>query len=288
MKNYKYQLEKYKGKSTRFQCPDCKKNNVFVRYTDLETGNYLADNVGRCNREGECGYHYTPQQFFTDNGKPQDYTPLMKCQKIIPKPISYLPDELINDDFKNNYFYDYLISKFDTKNVNEVMKRYQVGSSNHWSKSIVFYQFDKYQRCRTGKVMQFDSFTGKRIKKPYNRINWIHTKIDGFNLKQCLFGEHLYRLGMNSTIGIVESEKTAIIMAIVKPDIVWMATSGLGNLSINTIKRLPFVKIVLYPDSGCADKWESKVKGMKNVQLFRGLESCNDGSDLADHLECLK
>ena len=68
MIQYRYQLEKYRGRSTRHVCPQCGRKSVFTRYIDTENNNtYINDNVGKCNRLDKCGYHYTPHQYFTDN-----------------------------------------------------------------------------------------------------------------------------------------------------------------------------------------------------------------------------
>lgn len=61
----KFHLEKYKGKSTRYECPSCGKSNEFTRFID-SNGNHIADNVGICNRKNNCGHTYTPAQYFSD------------------------------------------------------------------------------------------------------------------------------------------------------------------------------------------------------------------------------
>ena len=44
---------------------------TFVRYIDTETGEPLADDIGRCDREINCGYHKKPKDFFAEgNAKP--------------------------------------------------------------------------------------------------------------------------------------------------------------------------------------------------------------------------
>ena len=66
--NYRYILEKYRGRSTRYNCPQCGRKHTFTRYIDTENNNaYIADNVGKCNRLDKCGYHYTPKQYYTDH-----------------------------------------------------------------------------------------------------------------------------------------------------------------------------------------------------------------------------
>ena len=68
MNEYRYQLERYRGRSTRHICPQCHRKQSFTRYIDTHNNNeYINDNVGKCNRLDKCGYHYTPKQYFADN-----------------------------------------------------------------------------------------------------------------------------------------------------------------------------------------------------------------------------
>jgi hypothetical protein len=36
-------------------------------FTLLPAGEHIHPSVGRCNRESNCGYHYTPKQYFQVN-----------------------------------------------------------------------------------------------------------------------------------------------------------------------------------------------------------------------------
>ena len=66
--SYRFILEKYRGISTRYTCPQCGRKHTFTRYIDTENNNqYLGERVGKCNRLDKCGYHYTPREYFTDN-----------------------------------------------------------------------------------------------------------------------------------------------------------------------------------------------------------------------------
>ena len=68
MNEFRYQLERYRGRGSRYVCPQCGRKYVFTRYIDTHNNNtYLSDNVGKCNRLDKCGYHYTPRQYFEDN-----------------------------------------------------------------------------------------------------------------------------------------------------------------------------------------------------------------------------
>src|SRR5262249_44264386 len=65
---YKYRLEKYTpGGRNRYQCPSCGQKKQLTRYVDRDSGKYLDETVGKCNREANCGYHYPPRDFFANN-----------------------------------------------------------------------------------------------------------------------------------------------------------------------------------------------------------------------------
>lgn len=132
-----------------------------------------------------------------------------------------LLDEMFHDVDITDNFLKFLYSVFDADKVKKAKADYRItGTNKPWSKATIFWQIDKEERIHCGKVMQYNAKTGNRIKKPYNRINWLHSvlKIENFNLDQCLFGLHLTNTDENNTIAIVESEKTAIIMSIVAPE----------------------------------------------------------------------
>jgi hypothetical protein len=85
--------------------------------------------------------------------------------------------------------------------------------------------------------------------------------------RQCLFGEHLLDKYPNAPVCIVESEKTAVLMAIAygnHPLQVWMACCGASNL---TRERLaPIIeqrrRIILYPDRDSIKRWEQLAKDL--------------------------
>ena len=89
---------------------------------------------------------------------------------------------------------------------------------------------------------------------------------DKQRVEHCLFGLHLIdTYGRQATVNIVESEKTALLMAIAYGNHqlnVWMACGGEGNL---TRERLaPIInrrrRIILYPDRDGIEKWQQKAR----------------------------
>ena len=112
MNTYRYQLERYRGRGTRYTCPQCGRKYTFTRYIDTENNNiYISDNVGKCNRLDKCGYHYTPKQYFTDNPWKRDIGSLnsdnawSKSQKhreidllTLTKPICTIPEWVVEGE----------------------------------------------------------------------------------------------------------------------------------------------------------------------------------------------
>lgn len=118
----RYELERYKGMRSRYECPVCHHKGVFVRYIDTETGLYLSPEVGRCNREDKCGYHYTPKQYFDSHPTERPEANIIRHPKQItaPKSIDTIPKQYIIVILE--YFYNLLRHRrFGRKSKNEVM-----------------------------------------------------------------------------------------------------------------------------------------------------------------------
>ncbi len=98
MNTYRYTLERYRGLSTRYICPQCGRKHTFTRYIDTENNNqYISDNVGKCNRLDKCGYHYTPRQYFTDNPHKRDKY-LGEDGSLRPCGYHYTPKQYFTDN----------------------------------------------------------------------------------------------------------------------------------------------------------------------------------------------
>jgi hypothetical protein len=270
--------------SKKFICPNCGKR-TFVRFVETESGKYLAENFGRCDRESECRYYVHPvneKMYFRAFKTPEEI------------PTSYISSEIMyktENNYEENNFVNFLLKHFDVKQVGRALELYHIGTSKKWNGACVFWQIDNQNKIRTGKIMLYDKSNGKRIKEPYNHVNWSHKvlKIEDFNLKQCLFGLHRITVELNKPIAIVESEKTAIIMSLVSPDFVWMATGSKANLKEEFLKPLRNRKIILHPDYGEFEDWQKLVSKLKDkgykIAISDLLEKMQlkKGYDLADY-----
>lgn len=257
------------------------KNNCFISEWYLKSSNinYLT-----------CSSKY----FNTDNDIVINSVTHVKKPKQIES--SFHDLELLNKMFLNNPVTDnlttYLKSKFDKNDVDKAILNYFGTGTNHfWSNATVFWQIDNKEKIRGAKIMLYNKYTGKRIKEPYNHINWLHKAIKepNYNLNQCLFGLHLIKENSQKNIAIVESEKTALIMSMFIPDYIWLATGSKSNFKFELLEPLKNRNCFAYPDKGEFDKWQSvanelKIKGF-NIAVSELLEqtSFNNGFDLADY-----
>lgn len=304
MIEHRYTLEPYEGMNTRYRCPICQKmDKSFSRYIDMETREHIHPTAGRCNHENSCGYHYTPKQYFSDNNISFD-TPQPKAYKLKPnttqpKPVSYIPIEVLKGSlnptvFETNHFVKFLIGLFGLEVVNELIGSYFIATSKHWEGATVFWQIDANGKVRTGKIMLYNPVTGKRVKEPFNYIHWVHKalKQPEFGLKQCLFGEHLL-IDKIKPVAIVESEKTAIIASIYLPKFIWLAVGSLTNLNAEKCNILKGRTVTLFPDLNGFDKWNMKANELSHLANFtvsdllerKATEAEKEqGLDLADFL----
>ena len=268
-------LQPYKGKATRHDCPSCKAKLSFTQYLDGNTHKPIHDIVGKCNRESKCGYHYTPKQYFIDNQSAdrrcEAYLVLNQSSKPIttPQPIGTISFNYVQNSasYKSN-FVRFLFEHFSDEQILNMAEKYALGATK--SKEVIFWQIDIQGKVRTGKIMQYNPTTGRRIKHESGAIDWVHNKLkksgklpQNFNLQQCFFGEHLLKIYPGKHIAIVESEKSSIIASMIMPELVWLAAGNLNGLSIEKCQVLNGREITLYPDLGAFDKWSIKAAEIK-------------------------
>ena len=295
-------LEPYAGSVSRHICPQCGFKKVFTRYVNQDTGEHLADQVGRCNREDRCGYHYPPARYYQDHPLaaqgPVQHGASSALHRPLYQPPSFIPDMYFQGSLihhSNNHLVTFLYGRFPAEEVNRAINNYHLGSSKHWAGSTVFWQVDYHGKVRAGKVMLYDQASGKRIKKPHHHITWVHSllKLPGYHLEQCFFGEHLLKTAPFKVVGLVESEKTALIASLYFPDVLWLATGGLNNLTLAKCKVLKGRTVILYPDLNAFDKWAQKASCLQSVAKVKvsalletnaTIEERQRGLDLADYL----
>ncbi|UII32828.1 DUF6371 domain-containing protein [Fulvivirga ulvae] len=296
MNTYRYILDKT---SKKFQCPSCGRKRL-VRYVDTLTGDYLPDHVGRCDREVNCQYHYTAFSYQKESSATVNRVYSSKSNAK-QKTSHYLPYGLLEKSMAvncENNFLQYVATLFNSETIQDVRRRFHIGTATHWRGATVFWQVDIAHFVRAGKIMLYHAETGRRVKEPYNRLHWVHSLMEkrgllhDFELKQCFFGENQLAAYPDKTVAIVESEKTAVLMTVLLPDYLWLACGSANNLKASICEVLKDRNIILFPDLNCFDLWKKKaaylggigfrVRTSTLLERYATANDRNNGLDLAD------
>ncbi len=173
------ELEKYHGIKSRHTCPQCGVKKCFVRYID-EAGRYVANHVGRCNRESKCGYHLKPKDFYAANPQPvkrylkpgipqqgfinKNGSQSVSDTRILSKTPDFIPNhQLLQSlgNYERNAFVQFLLNLFPdcSDAVQAVLKMYFVGTYEDYT---CFPSIDRLNRVCRAKLIRFNPATGKR------------------------------------------------------------------------------------------------------------------------------
>lgn len=238
-----------------------------------------------------------------------NYTPPPPRPKPAPLQMLTLPFDMVKSRedgreentlvtwLRNGIGWDYC----QRQRIDKVLDAYHLGT-NRRNGMTIFWQIDEQQRVRTGKMMLYRQ-DGHRDRDTRYNFDWVHSALSRHwdderhemtydppypfpNLFdpgkqepiQTLFGMHLLNAyGQTGQVNIVESEKTAIIMAIAYGNHngdVWMACGGIEMLSRERLA--PIIKqhrrIVLYPDRDGIDRWRAKGENLRYDRLHINVE----------------
>ena len=229
-----------------------------------------------------------------------NYTPPPPRPKPDPLPTLILPDNIINArmaGIDDNILVRWIRMGINwdcvqRKRINEVLRDYRVGHSPKNGMTI-WWQIDEQQHARTGKMMLYKADGHRDKREGAYTFDWIHSALsrsfdeqgkavyrapwphpnlynpDKQEMRQTLFGMHLLNRykhpGVEQMVCIVESEKTAVLMAIAYGNHagqVWMACGGLENLNFERLKPIIAQQrtIKLFPDRDGIEKWQQKAE----------------------------
>lgn len=309
------QLETYKGTKSRHICPACGCKNQFTRFVD-DAGNYLADDVGICNRASKCGYRYTAKQFFADNPTASKFhsttakhtnaganrarqTYTFAENKPQNPQFDFIAPEHLKATLRNynrNNFVQFLFDLFPdcSEEIQAVLKMYFVGTYEDYTS---FPQIDRLNRVCKAMLIRFNRATGERLKGEYEKPSSLVRKLklkEDFQYKQIFFGEHLLRRETGKPVAIVEAQKTAVVASLCMPKFVWLATGSKQWLKVERLRRFDNRQVILYPDADGFDQWQAvaadaqrqglNVKASRLIEDFATDEQKQNQYDLADYL----
>ena len=308
-------------------CPDCGRKGKFSPYIDTVTMQPVDDKrCGRCNRLSNCGYHLPPRELASPLPLPRRGDAKVSsppCERLGEADFySRMHRAMQQSQPWGHHLATWLRTKFPREQVNAVMKRYHVGGTPDGA--TLWWQIDEQGRVHTGKAMQYNPLTGHRVKEQGFPVNWAHRmRLYGeptdLIVPQCLFGLHLAsppdlsrREGAadiadsrsplcgrgvgEASLCLVESEKTALIMSLIKPDTVWLATGGKANFKEAMLWPLLGYEVEVYPDADALADWYTRAVEMNRIlgthlhiptwyyDLMNHDEARRAGLDLADVL----
>jgi len=241
MNEHRYTLEKG---SKKHHCPDCGKKR-FVRFVDIETGEYLPKQYGRCDK-GDGHYFLDPrkdgyakmiqeQEQGNRSELPNNWKP--KRKKTIPQPTpepvffdfetfkqTLEPKRYEKNTFIQNLFYRVRFP-FEVDEVTKVIQLYRLGTvaNGYRAGANTFPFIDIKGNVRAVQVKQFDEqnhttgtdFLHSIIEKHHTRNNkplpeWLEAYTKQDKRISCLFGEHLLSKYHSNPVALVEAPKTAV------------------------------------------------------------------------------
>lgn len=242
----------------------------------------IATFIYMCNQAG-----INTKKFIIRDNEPKPATILAPIQRIAntkPKEICYISSELVKRSLdmrlKSN-FQAFLCRIYnDTKKIQDVCLKYALGVTKDGS--VIFWQIDEKGRVRSGKIMQYDR-NGHRDKTEQGKTDWIHNRMkkqgtlpQDWTLTQCLFGAHLLHpnfMNEGKVIGLVESEKSAILCSLVFPDYVWVSCGGISQLEAGGKHEvLKGRKVIMFPDTDPKGETFAKWKAKADEWNRQGLD----------------
>ena len=298
----KLELDKKRFRVKVCPCGKSNKDGKFVPYVGYE-------NRGYCHSCGETFLPELPKVEQWNTPQPKAYKPRPVTPQ--PKPVSFIPVEVFKQSLQieknviqvaeTNHFVKFLIDLFGVEVASQLVSRYFIATSKHWNGATVFWQIDTQGKVRTGKIMLYNPTTGKRVKNLELPVYWVHKalKQPEFELRQCLFGEHLL-IDKTKPVAIVESEKTAVIASVYLPQFIWLAFGGIG-FNADKSQVLKGRTVTLFPDCSLPkegkptafEQWSSKAKELSHLAIFTVSDLLErkateaekkQGFDLADYL----
>lgn len=274
-----YELPK-RYRKTSCPNPDCHDRRCYKPYVHKVTGEVLHPDVGRCDHEQSCQYHYSPKMFLRDHPELRHTTETSHIRAVIPRTPNHAPaappqpqtvfyplqwaEQAQRRSSTFRRWFESLPYEAEVKA--QVLRDYMVGGTQwdtyvehvNYGPAVIFWMIDEQQRVHDAKLMAYQ-MDGHRVQGWGNSMRSLCVKRGvGPQLEQtdkCLFGLHLLPQHPDCPVAIVESEKTALVCACRYPQYLWLATGGCGGLNAQKLRPLMQSRLIIFPDSGEYDKW---------------------------------
>ena len=163
--------------------------------------------------------------------------------------------------------FNFLCRLFPSDEVRRVFRLYRIGATKEFNTTApglasAFPFMNAAGECVDVHLMPYDE-NGHRWKTGYSQ-NWLLAKRKQSDRRGewCLFGEHLLTHNPSAPVGVVESEKTALIAALAAPGYVWTATGSLNNLNARRCAAISARECYVFPDVDGLEQWREKADNL--------------------------
>jgi hypothetical protein len=200
--------------------------------------------------------------------------------------------ELCRTKFERNGLFVYLSRLFSPDEAASVFEQYRLGTSRRWlwydHLATCLPQIDVSGNLRQVKVIPFCADSGRRAKKhdvakrrnprtsqyeadTADKVYFAGKTLLGqadTQLIQCFFGEHLLATYPGKAVALVEGESTALVMSVVWPEYVWLATGGSTGGGWDNPDKFAVLRgrnVVLFPDSGKYGEWSRRADALQGI-----------------------
>ena len=171
---------------------------------------------------------------------------------------------------QRNTFIDFLLTLFDSPKVAAAVERYFIGGDSQCR--TIFPNIDTEGRCVGGAVIPYLP-NGHRDKS--KGASNIHAELRRKDKTlptqgdQVLFGSHLLPLYPSASVGVVESQKSAVILSVIYPNLIWLATAGMTNFNERLLAPIYDRNIIAYSDANGVKVWTERAKDLpfKNIRI---------------------
>ena len=158
-----------------------------------------------------------------------------RLKRPSPRPINLI-EESRSDD--SELCHEMLTTfGFSQEQMHRAAERFHLGSSK--SGKTIYWMIDDIGRTLDGRIG--DAWVSTMLKARYpTAAPYVH-------FDHCLFGLHQISECEQKPIGIVESERSAVLLSELCPELIWLAYIYGCNLNVNSFEPLQGRKITLFP-----------------------------------------
>lgn len=250
-----------------------------------------------------------------------------KSGQVVDLPTYSLPDEVFRPTighYDRNQFARLLHRQFGECIADQLLHRFQIGTSSRWPGASVFWLIDEQYRARAGQLVLFAddwhrvryvdhegktrvciSSVSHGLLRRYRQQqqpapDWLTNYHENAPRWPILFGLHqLATAPADQPVAVVEAPKTAVLCTPYFPAFVWLAVGSLSYLNAERLSPLRNRRIMLFPDMSVGGKafarWSRTADELRqqgfSITVSDYLEKLSDadqqrrdGFDLADFL----